>query len=40
MMHFLDINYLKNNKKIQSYTPDMLKKKYFLISIFKKKNNI
>ena len=40
MMHFLDINYLKNNKKIQSYTPDMLKKKYFLTSIFKKKNNI
>ena len=40
LMHYLDINYLKNNKKVQSYTPDMLKKKYFLRTIYKKKNNI
>ena len=40
LMHYLDINYLKNNKNIQSYTPDMLKKKYFLRTVYKKKNNI
>ena len=38
MIHHIDIKIVKKNKKILSFTPDMLKKRYFLKSIYNKKN--
>jgi hypothetical protein len=38
MIHHIDIKIVKKNKKLLSFTPDMLKKRYFLKAIYNKKN--